>query len=193
MARNVEIKARIDSIEALCPLAQAIAGAPPQLIEQDDTFFPCAAGRLKLRDFGDGRGELIQYERADTTGPKTSTYVRSPTDSPASLREALTLALGRLGRVRKRRWLLLAGRTRIHLDRVEGLGDFLELEVVLADGEDEAAGLDEAQRLMAQLGVAPGQLLRGAYLDLLSAGPSPESRAAPAPGPCRAAPAAPGR
>lgn len=169
MARNVEIKARIESVESLLPIARSIAGGAPETIEQDDSFFPCPHGRLKLRDFGDGRGELIQYHRADDAGPKTSTYVRSPTASPGTLREALTRALGTLGRVRKRRLLLLAGRTRIHLDRVEGLGDFLELEVVLRDGESEADGVAEAQTLMGKLGVQPGQLLEGAYLDLLGA------------------------
>ena len=167
MARNVEIKARIASVEALLPRARSLADGSPELITQDDTFFTCPRGRLKLRDFGDGSGELIQYERADAAGPKTSTYVRSPTTSPATLRDALTRAFGQIGRVQKQRTLLLAGRTRIHLDRVEGLGDFLELEVVLADGEPEAQGIAEARQLMAQLGVLPEQLLEGAYLDLL--------------------------
>jgi adenylate cyclase len=167
VARNVEIKARIASVEALRPRAQSLADGPPEFIEQDDTFFACPHGRLKLRDFGDGTGELIQYERADDAGPKTSTYLRSPTASPATLRDALTRALGQIGRVRKHRTLLLAGRTRIHLDRVEGLGDFLELEVVLAQGEPEERGIAEAQQLMARLGVSPDQLLQGAYLDLL--------------------------
>jgi predicted adenylyl cyclase CyaB len=168
MARNIEIKARLPAgIEAVLPRAQALADGPPQPIAQDDTFFPCPHGRLKLRDFGDGTGELIQYQRADDAGPKTSTYVRSPTASPASLRDALDRALGSLGRVRKQRLLLLAGRTRIHLDRVEGLGDFLELEVVLDEGEAEAIGIAEAHALMGRLGVQPEQLLQGAYLDLI--------------------------
>ncbi|KAG0899736.1 hypothetical protein G6F32_017347 [Rhizopus arrhizus] len=62
----------------------------------------------------------------------------------------------------------MAGRTRIHLDRVEGLGEFLELEVVLRDGESAAAGMEEARTLMDGLGVAPTQLRAGAYLDLLA-------------------------
>jgi adenylate cyclase class IV len=175
VARNVEIKARIASVEALLPRARALAGGAPELIVQDDTFFACPHGRLKLRDFGDGSGELIQYERADETGPKTSTYLRSPTPSPATLRAALTRALGSIGRVRKQRTLLLAGRTRIHLDRVEDLGEFLELEVVLGDAEPESAGIAEAHALMEQLGVSPDQLLEGAYLDLLGAASSSAS------------------
>lgn len=171
MARNVEIKARVASLAALEPLAAALSGAAPVSIAQDDTFFTCLSGRLKLRDFGDGRGELIFYRRADDTGPKESFYVISPTTSPDTLREALALAHGVIGRVRKQRLLFMAGRTRIHLDRVEGLGEFLELEVVLRDGESVDAGMAEAHELLASLQVAPDQLLAGAYLDLLARRP----------------------
>ena len=94
MPRNIEIKARIDSVEALLPLARALADGPAQAIAQDDTFFICAHGRLKLRDFGDDSGELIHYHRADSTGPKLSDYVRVMTAEPAALREALTRAQG---------------------------------------------------------------------------------------------------
>ncbi|WP_454675646.1 class IV adenylate cyclase [Achromobacter pestifer] len=171
MARNVEIKAQVHSLDALEPLAAALSGQEPILIAQDDTFFTCVNGRLKLRAFADGTGELIFYRRADDTGPKESFYVISPTDSPDTLRDALALAYGVIGRVKKQRRVYLAGRTRIHLDRVEGLGEFMELEVVLRDGESAEAGMEEARTLMAGLGVAPAQLLSGAYLDLLAARP----------------------
>ena len=169
MPRNIEIKARIDKVEALLVRAQALADGPPQTIAQDDTFFACAQGRLKLRDFGDGQAELIHYRRADAVGPKVSDYVRVPSADPAALREALSRALGVIGRVRKTRLLLLAGQTRIHLDRVEGLGDFLELEVVLREGQTEPDGVAIAEALLARLGVSPAQRLAGAYLDLLGA------------------------
>ena len=169
MPRNIEIKARIESVDALLSAAATLADAPPQDIEQDDTFFACAHGRLKLRDFGDGRGELIHYTRADNEGPKLSDYMRAPTSEPAALREALGRAHGVIGRVRKLRRLLLVGQTRIHLDRVEGLGDFLELEVVLRDGQSEREGIAIAEALMARLGVASSQQVAGAYLDLLAA------------------------
>ncbi len=76
---------------------------------------------------------------------------------------------GQEGRVVKHRTLFLVGRTRVHLDRVQGLGDFMELEVVLADGEDAEAGMREAHALMARLGIAPEALVQGAYHDLLRA------------------------
>ncbi|MDH0683824.1 class IV adenylate cyclase [Achromobacter animicus] len=169
MARNVEIKARVDSLDAIEHLAAALSGQEPAFIDQDDTFFTCANGRLKLRAFADGSGELIFYQRADDSGPKESFYVISPTDEPDTLREALSHAYGVIGRVKKHRTVFMAGRTRIHLDRVEGLGEFLELEVVLREGETVEAGMEEARTLMVGLGVAPEQLLSGAYLALLAA------------------------
>lgn len=172
MPRNIEIKARIESIAAIEPLAAALATSGPQDLRQDDCFFRCAQGRLKLRTFADGSGELIAYQRADDAGPKTSTYVRTPAADPSGLRDALTAACGLTGRVRKHRRLYLAGRTRIHLDEVEGLGAFLELEVVLAEHETPDAGVSEARALMARLGVDSADLVEGAYLDLLASGPS---------------------
>jgi adenylate cyclase class IV len=167
MPRNVEIKARVENVAAIEPRVAAIADSGPTAIAQDDTFFACDGGRLKLRDFGDGRGELIFYRREDAAGPKTSFYQLTPTADPAGLRDVLTAAYGVVGRVRKQRTLYLVGRTRVHLDRVEGLGDYLELEVVLQDDESPDAGVREAERLLAQLGIAPPQLVEGAYLDLL--------------------------
>lgn len=169
MARNIEIKARIGRIEDVRPVAQGLAGgAAPQLIEQDDTFFHVPQGRLKLRQFADGSAELIHYHRADTAESKASDYVRVPAPDPAALREALTRACGAQGRVRKQRWLLLVGQTRIHLDRVQGLGDFMELEVVLRPEQTDDEGTATAETLMQDLGLARAERLAGSYLDLLS-------------------------
>ena len=169
MPRNIEIKARLASVESMLPRARAVAGAEPERIEQDDTFFRVPNGRLKLRQFADGSAELIHYHRADAVDAKASDYVRVPVPDPAALREALARGCGLVGRVRKTRWLLLAGQTRIHLDRVAGLGDFMELEVVLRDGQADAEGAAIAEALMRELGLADAERLAGAYLDLLAA------------------------
>jgi adenylate cyclase len=168
MARNIELKARIESVEKLSPRAAALADHGPTEIVQDDTFFRCDAGRLKLRAFPEGHGDLIFYRRPDEPGPKESSYLIAPVADAEPLRRALELACGVTGRVRKVRTLYLAGRTRIHLDRVEGLGDFLELEVVLRDGEPATAGVDEAHGLLERLGVGPDLWVEGAYVDLLA-------------------------
>jgi predicted adenylyl cyclase CyaB len=171
MARNVEIKARIESVDTLLPRVKAIADSGPTEILQDDTFFSCPNGRLKLRAFSKTSGELIFYQRPDVAGPKESFYVISPTALPDTLRETLSLAYGAWGHVRKHRTLFLAGRTRIHLDRVDDLGDFLELEVVLAEGESTETGMGIARELLATLGISSQQLIEGAYVDLLRGKP----------------------
>jgi adenylate cyclase class IV len=168
MSRRIEIKARIASVEALMARAAAISDEGPIEIDQDDTFFVCPAGRLKLRMFPTGQGELIFYRRADQQDPKESYYLRSPTSAPETLRESLSQAYGQAGRVQKHRTLFVAGRTRIHLDRVVGLGPFLELEVVLEEHESSEVGVREAHELMIVLGVEPSQLVEGAYVDLLA-------------------------
>jgi predicted adenylyl cyclase CyaB len=169
MARNVEIKARVESIDAIIPVARALADKGPVEIIQDDTFFPCQNGRLKLRLTSAHEGQLIFYRRRNEKGPKESFYLISHTTSPDTLRDSLSMAYGQLGRVRKKRLLYLVGRTRVHLDRVEDLGSFLELEVVLEDGEDVQIGEDIAQDLMQKLAVLPEQLVDCAYIDMLLA------------------------
>ena len=168
MGRNVEIKARARDMAALRERVAALADEGPEVIDQHDTFYPCARGRLKLRRLGADSGELIHYARHDTSGPRASDYVIAACSDPAALHRTLSGALGTLGDVRKRREVWRAGRTRIHPDAVEGLGDFLELEVVLADGEGIDAGEREARRLMAALDVADGDLVAVTYLDLLA-------------------------
>ena len=168
MTRNIEIKARIASVEAMAAKVVALADHGPSDIAQDDTFFVCERGRVKLRVVSPTEGQLIFYQRANQAGPKASFFVIAPTASPDALREALSLAHGQVGRVRKHRTLYRVGRTRVHLDRVEHLGDFLELEVELAEGERGEQGMEEAYNLMASLGIATAQLIEGAYVDLLA-------------------------
>jgi predicted adenylyl cyclase CyaB len=117
--------------------------------------------------FSKAEGEIIYYRRADQQAPKESFYLRSPTSAPETLRESLTLAYGQTGRVQKHRTLFLAGRTRIHLDRVSGLGHFLEVEVVLEEHESSEVGVREANELLVRLGVERSQLIEGGYFDLL--------------------------
>lgn len=168
MSRNVEIKALVRDFAGLMQRSQAIATEGPIEISQDDTFFRCDTGRMKLRQFGNGSGELIYYRRSNAAGPKESFFLRSPTSAPEVLRESLLLAYGQVGRVKKARTLFMAGRTRIHLDKVEGLGEYLELEVVLNEEEPTELGITEAHRIMNQLGVEAHDLVEGAYVDLLS-------------------------
>ncbi len=167
MPANVEIKARVRNLQTLARRAEALSDTPVQLIPQEDTFFNTPKGRLKLRQLAPDLAQLVYYERSDTAGPKRSNYLIFETDNPDGLKAALTAALGVRGVVRKKRSLYLAGQTRIHLDEVEGLGNFMELEVVLRPKQTDAEGQAIADALMEKLGIEQEDLLEGAYMDLL--------------------------
>jgi predicted adenylyl cyclase CyaB len=167
MPANIEIKARARNFADLRRRAEALSDTPAQVIPQEDTFFHTARGRLKLRQLAPDHGQLVYYERTDASGPKRSDYIIAESSDPAALRAALTAALGVRGVVCKRRSLYLVGQTRVHLDEVEGLGEFMELEVVLRPDQSDAEGQAIAQDLMTRLDVQEEDLLEGAYMDLM--------------------------
>jgi predicted adenylyl cyclase CyaB len=171
MASNVEIKARVsqDQYELVRAAALARSSSPAQILWQRDTFYRVSMGRLKLREFKDGAAQLIAYERPDRAGPKQSNYVLCPCPDPEALREALGRSIGVRGVVEKRRELIHLGQTRIHLDDVVGLGLFLELEVVLREGQPPEQGAAIARELLEALGLSTESLVEGAYIDLLEA------------------------
>jgi len=168
MPENVEIKARVANPEDMKVRVAEISDGPPEKIVQEDIFFRTRSGRLKLRIFSAHSGELISYERRDSRGPKTSTYQIFPTDNPALLERLLTASLGVVGVVRKVRQLYMIDQTRIHLDEVERLGSFIELEVVLSAELTKAAGEGIAKEIMSKLSIRPCDLIDVAYIDLLS-------------------------
>ena len=98
---------------------------------------------------------------------KESCYLRCPAQIPAFLHRALSAALGVEGTVRKRRLLYLVGQTRLHLDTVEGLGTFLEMEVVLTPEQGADEGRRIAEELAGRLQIAADDLVPCAYVDLL--------------------------
>jgi homotetrameric cytidine deaminase len=156
--RNLEIKAR-DADPARTLQAALDLGAEDRgELTQRDTYFAGARGRLKLREQTPGEAELIQYRRPEEDGPRVSEFRVVP--AAAELREALEAALGTLAVVEKRRRLLIADGVRIHLDDVDGLGTFVELEAP-EDGDQEA----KVERLTQAL--ALGEPIPGSYSDLV--------------------------
>ncbi|MFH1501638.1 MAG: class IV adenylate cyclase [Candidatus Eisenbacteria bacterium] len=167
MPANIEIKAHLKDPGSVRALAGALASRPPERLEQQDTFFRTRSGRLKLREFGDGSAELIYYERSDITGPARSVYLRAGVADGPGVAELLRACAGVRGVVRKVRNVYLIGRTRVHIDDVEGLGSFVELEVVLSQECDEDQARGTAVELMRELGIAEEDLVCAAYVDLL--------------------------
>src|SRR5437867_7170167 len=103
MTRNIEIKATVSDLPSVRAKVVSLARAPSEALLQTDTFFVVPRGRLKLRQFSDGSGELIFYERPDRAGPNESSYLRYACPEPAALATVLRHALGVRGIVEKRR------------------------------------------------------------------------------------------
>jgi predicted adenylyl cyclase CyaB len=167
MPANIEIKARVNDFIALQRKAEQLSDTPCQVIPQLDTFFNCPNGRIKLRELDLQRGQIVYYQRQDIAGPKHSDYKIFETDDPAAIKAILSEAYGVRGVVSKVRYLFMVGQTRIHLDDVQGLGKFIELEVVLNHGQSDADGNAIAESLMHKLGINPMDLIDTAYMDLL--------------------------
>ena len=169
MPSNIEIKARASDPSRMRALAEQMSRSSGVTIEQHDTYFPCARGRLKLRQLSPDAGELIFYRRPDVAGAKRSDYSVARTTTPADVRAVLSAALGEGPTVAKTRMLFRVGQTRIHLDAVAGLGSFVELEVELREGQPAEEGHQIAREFMAALGIREGDLIEGSYADRLSA------------------------
>jgi predicted adenylyl cyclase CyaB len=167
MPSNVEVKARVQDRVALVAAAKSASGRPEKILHQIDTFFQVPRGRLKVRKLARDDGKLIFYERADQAGPKTSEYRLTPTSDPEGLKKTLAKTLPILGEVRKQRTVYFAGQTRIHIDKVDGLGDFVELEVMIQPNQTLEHAEEIALDLMARLGIVEADLVEVAYLDLL--------------------------
>lgn len=170
MARNIEIKARIPGIEDAGKRAAAITGCgPSEKLIQTDTYFIVPAGRFKLREFtGEGLpGQLIFYTRRNERRPRSSDYhILEVTDS-TFLRGLLSSALGVKAVVRKERTVYLFQNVRIHLDKVDGLGTFLELEAVLNEDYLEEESLCLLGELMREFCIAEENLLSESYCELI--------------------------
>ncbi|MBN2474570.1 MAG: class IV adenylate cyclase [Pirellulales bacterium] len=167
MARNIELKARLNDPEAARKTAAAIATKRLGTQHQIDTYFACRHGRLKLRQIDGLSAQLIAYARPDRDGPKASDYRLVPVANPETLKAALAAALGVEVVVEKRREILLHENVRIHLDEVADLGHFLEFEAVLGPEVDDAAGRAQVERLMERFAIGQGDLLSGSYADMI--------------------------
>lgn len=167
-AKNIEIKAKIQDWLKLKQLVVSLSDTQEELLEQEDIFFPAKDGRLKLRIFNSNSGELIHYQRVNVTGAKESSYIISKTNDPVSLQAALSAALGVIGSVKKKRWLYHVGQTRVHLDEVEELGKFLELEYVLKPMEEIHIANELVLDLMRYLEISSDDLIACAYIDMLN-------------------------
>jgi homotetrameric cytidine deaminase len=176
---NVEIKARDADPDATAARCQALGAVDHGVLQQRDTYFAGRHGRLKLREQDEAAAELIAYRRPDAEQAQESAFVRAPAAEPALLREALDAALGETVAVVKRRRLFVWEQVRIHLDDVEGLGTFIELEAMVGPGlNTREEALEKVARLRSELAISDDALVAVGYSDLLLDGVEALLRAA---------------
>ncbi len=166
---NVEIKARCteDQFQMIRESLNGNEIYRKGFDRQIDTYFKVPNGRLKLRS-GDIENFLIQYDRPNQAGPKISKYLLVKTEPGSYMREALTKALGVLVVVDKLREIFYLDNIKIQLDRIEGLGTFVEIE---ARDENEVIGQDKLQLqcelLMDKFGIKQTDLIESSYSDMI--------------------------
>jgi adenylate cyclase class IV len=172
---NVESKVPYHDLATVARRAEELGATSAGVLEQEDTYLRVASGRLKLRQIvhrhPDGtttrHAELIRYERPDQSGGRVSTYDRTPVTNPEQAKAHLAARHGLRGVVRKKRELWLIESTRIHLDHVEGLGLFVELETV-SDGAPGRTDHAEHDRIAEALAVDLSRSVGGSYIDLIA-------------------------
>lgn len=168
MKSNIEIKAKITDLQEIKKSIEQLCSSDPTVLNQRDIYYDAKNGRLKLRTFSVNEGELIYYERQNIEGPKRSDYSIYKTTDPVKLNETLNSSLKVIGVVEKKRTVYIYGQTRIHLDEVNNLGNFIEIEVVLKADQDFEEGITIAKEIIKTLGISDKDLIKGSYIDLIN-------------------------
>lgn len=166
MPRNIEMKARLVDLEAARAIVLRLGARPFAIEEQTDRYYELeGARRVKLRTVPGKPAEMIHYHRDEGSGVRASDYevtkVRDEENAACLVPKGEPLVT-----VRKRREVLLIGNVRIHLDEVEGLGTFLELEAVVDASHDDARCRAQVDEILAALEIGKSELIRASYSDL---------------------------
>ena len=167
MPRNLELKALDPDPSATRAAALALGAGEQGTVVQHDTYFHAVTGRLKLREAPPEPAQLIGYARADRSDPAVSAYEVAPVFDPAALGAVLAHTLGVRAVVEKARRVLLWRGVRIHLDRVTGLGDFVEIEAAATSPGGPAAQEPKLAEVRRALRIADEHLVAVGYADLV--------------------------
>jgi adenylate cyclase, class 2 len=167
---NIEIKARCKDTDSIRQILTDNHADFKGVDHQTDTYFNVPEGRLKLRE-GKIENNLIYYRREDKAGPKQSDVILYSSRPGSGLKAILSQALGVLTIVDKKREIYFIGNVKFHLDTVQGLGTFVEIEAIDTEGKigkDEL--LMQCRKYMELFAIDEKDLLRTSYSDMMPAG-----------------------
>lgn len=165
--QNIEIKARYEDLKKGEQVCKVIEARFENSYHQIDTYFRVKKGRLKLRQIDAGTNQLIYYQRPDVDQPKMSDYHIYAVADPDLLKAMLDGALGVWKVIDKQREVYWFDEVRIHLDRVAGLGNFLEFEGVLAENSPPEPTRKKVDELLLSFEIPARDLIDVSYSDLL--------------------------
>ena len=163
--QNVEFKAELRDLEVARSQCRALGAGFVRVLDQTDTYFRIPDGRLKKRAVPGEPIEWIFYHRNDRPTSKMSHFMLY-SDEQAKARWGV-LPLREWLVVRKTRELWLLDHVRIHLDRVEELGSFIEFEAQVSRKNDVKACHQRIAELREAFSPILGEAIAGGYANLL--------------------------
>lgn len=168
MPKNIEIKARYENLDRARNLALGLGAKSLGVDHQIDTYFRVPSGRLKIRVSSLSGCYLVPYSREDLSGPRASEYLMIPIAESQVALDLFSKILGVNVCIDKQREILLFENVRIHLDRVAGVGDFIELEAVCRNNADLEDEYTKISLLMKLLEIDQAKLETGSYQELIA-------------------------
>jgi predicted adenylyl cyclase CyaB len=160
---NLELKARIADLDAARERVRALGADLQGAEHQVDQYYQVPRGRMKLRQSSLDGAHLIVYLRPNDVSARVSTFHRLPVDHPDDVSDTLEAMFGAGSTVDKEREVWWWNDVRIHLDRVAGLGTFVEFEARLDTIDDQHAAQRLVDQLTRQLGIESSDLISGSY------------------------------
>ena len=167
---NIEIKARVDDVSGIRNFLLQNHAEFIGVDHQKDIYFNVKKGRLKLRE-GNIENNLIYYERADIHGPKNSHFTLVKVTKSNELKDVLEKSIGIKVIVNKTREIYFIGNIKFHIDKVQNLGNFIEIEASNMNAViPEEKLLEQCEYYMNKFEIKPGDLVTNSYSDLLEEG-----------------------
>lgn len=167
MKKNFEVKVKLKDLNKTRNLVHSLCKGKKTVKQkqtQEDIYYKVSKGRLKLRIINGQTGNLIHYFRSNDTGKRVSSYTISETNTPKELNKILTSLYGVLIKVKKTREVTIIDNVRVHIDKVIGLGNYLEIEIIFNS-------ITIAKKLMSdlikRLEIEENKFIKVSYSDLL--------------------------
>ncbi|MCF7858404.1 MAG: CYTH domain-containing protein [Candidatus Cloacimonetes bacterium] len=164
---NIEIKARCDDLDFIRKILKQKKAIYKGLDHQIDTYFKVKNGRMKMRE-GNIEYSLVHYNREDISGPKRSEVLYYHPRKTDPIKEQLDKAVGTLVIVDKKRDIYFIENTKFHLDKVKGLGSFVEIEAIDSKGNIGSDKLyQQCNEYLKLFKIKANNLIDLSYSDLL--------------------------